>query len=135
GDQRATCVRQIELAAQRRSQFLLQVDAEEPASDLSLFNDRIHHIASQIDRYGEADTLKAAAAAQDGGIDPDQAPLDIDQRTAGVAHIDRGIGLDEVFVSVNAKAAAANGADDAGRDGATDVERITDGHHCIADFE
>ena len=52
---------------------------------------------------GEADTDVAALAADgragdpgDRGVDPDDAPLHVEQRPAGVARVDRGVGLDRV---------------------------------------
>ena len=35
----------------------------------------------------------------DGAIDADQPAFRIDQRAAGVAHVDRGVGLDEILVA------------------------------------
>ena len=40
----------------------------------------------------------AAALAEDAGVDADQLAAAVDQRAAGVAGIDGGVGLDEVLV-------------------------------------
>jgi hypothetical protein len=45
-------------------------------------------------------------ACQNGGVDADQFAAQIDQRTTGVAGVDRGVGLDEVLVAVDAQPAA-----------------------------
>src|SRR5690606_13660300 len=55
-----------------------------------------------LDRDGEAQAdgtgLAAGlpAGAGDGGIDPDDLAVHVDQRPAGVARVDRGVGLDRV---------------------------------------
>ena len=53
---------------------------------------------------GEADALGAAGFGKNGGIDAQQIAMGIHQRAAGVARVDRGIGLDKVFVGVDAQA-------------------------------
>src|SRR2546422_6176488 len=46
--------------------------AEPAAHNLSLLDDPLHHLARHVDGYSEADSLVAAAARQDGGVDADQ---------------------------------------------------------------
>ena len=58
----------------------------------------------------------------------------IDQRAAGVAGVDGGVGLDEVFDLLDAQPAAAGGADDALRHRLADAEGIADGEHDVADL-
>ena len=48
-----------------------------------------------IDRSGEAEALRAAAA--DGGVDADHFAVDVHQRAARIAEVDGGVGLDEVL--------------------------------------
>ena len=55
-------------------------------------------LLGEVDRDGEADADVAAAAAEDRGIDADHLAAEVEQRTAGVARIDGGVGLDEVVV-------------------------------------
>ena len=55
-------------------------------------------VPREVARHGEADALIAAALAEDAGVDADQLAARVDQRAAGVARVDRGVGLDEVFV-------------------------------------
>ena len=47
-----------------------------------------------VDRHREPDALAAAGARLDLLVDPDHAPVGADQRPAGVARVDRGVGLD-----------------------------------------
>ena len=49
--------------------------------------------------------------------------------------IDRGVGLNEVFVVGEADVGAAGGADDAGGDGLTQLERAADRQHPFADLQ
>src|SRR5258708_7820638 len=53
------------------------------------------HAAHHVHGNREADALRAAGAREDRGVDADQAAVDVDQRAAGVARIDRRVGLDE----------------------------------------
>ena len=74
-------------------------------------------VPREVARHGEADPLVAAGLAVDRGVDPDQLAARVDQRAAGVAGVDRGVGLDEVLVvATRPFEAAAGRADDAERD-------------------
>ncbi len=59
----------------------------------------------------------------------------IDQRAAGVAGIDRRVGLDEVFHLLDSEAPAAGGADDSGGHRLADAERIANRQHDVADLD
>ncbi len=68
-------------------------------------------------------------------IDAHQAASRVDQRAAGIAQIDGGVGLDEILVAVDLVEqmhAPAFGGDDASRHRLPDVERIADGKHQVA---
>ena len=52
----------------------------------------------QVDRDGEADAHRAAAADEDEGVDPDHLAVRVHQRAAAVAGVDGGVGLDHVLV-------------------------------------
>ena len=66
---------------------------------------------------------------------PISSPLRVDQRAAGVALVDRRVGLDEVLVAAVAAAAGrpALRADDPHRHGLADAERVADREHDVAD--
>ena len=66
---------------------------------------------------------------------PIRLPFMIDQRAAGIAGIDRGIGLDEELVVGDADLGARQRRDDAARHRLADAEGIADGEHEIADLE
>ena len=91
----------------------------------------LHHVG----RDGEADALRAAGAREDRGVDADQPAAKIDQRAAGIAGIDGGIGLDEELIVGDADLGARQRRDDAVGHGLPDAERIADREHHVADLQ
>ena len=91
----------------------------------------LHHVGGN----GEADALRAAGAREDRGVDADQPPAEIDQRAAGIAGIDGGVGLDEELIVGDADLGARHRRDDAVGHGLADGERIADGEHEVADLQ
>ena len=83
-----------------------------PASHLAVPEDLVHHLARHVGRDGEAHALIAATARQDGRIDPDQVSVHVHQGPAGVAGVNGGIGLDEIFVVLHPHSRPACGAHD-----------------------
>src|SRR3970040_1341169 len=85
-------------------------------------------LKSKADTFGDA--LAGPAAADDERVDANDLTLEIDQRSAGIAVVDGGVGLDQIL---HAEARlgldrTAGGADNAGRDGVGKVaQRRTDG--------
>ena len=111
---------------------VLHADPQIGAFYLARLDQLFHDLQGEVDRYRKADADIAAAARKDSGIDADQLAAQIHQRAAGVAGIDRGVGLNEVLIAADVQTAAAQGADDAGGDGLAEAERIADRHHEIA---
>ena len=97
----------------------------------------IHDPPRHVDRNGEADADIAATPGEDCGVDADQLALEVDERTARVADIDGGIGLNEILVGVGAEPqpGAADGADDAGGDGLAEAEGVADGDDVVAHLQ
>ena len=62
-------------------------------------------------------------------------PVHIDQRTAGIAGIDGGVGLDKELIVGDADLGAGKRRDDAARYRLPHPERVADGKHQVADFE
>ncbi len=91
-----------------------------------------HDVPRHVDRYGKTDADVAAARGDDGGIDADQLAAQVDQRAAGVAHVDGCVGLDEILVALDAQPAASERADNPGGDRLSEPERVADGHHEVA---
>ena len=94
-------------------------------------NDALDHVGGN----GEADADTAARLRIDGAVDANEMPVHRDQRTAGIARIDGGVGLDEELIIRRADMRARQRRDDTGCDGLADTEGIADGEHQIAHFE
>ncbi len=94
-----------------------------------------HHHAHHIGGDGKADALRAAGARIDRGVDADQPAVEVDQRAAGIAGIDGGVGLDEELIIADADLGARQRRDDAVRHGLADAERIADRQHHVADLQ
>ena len=69
----------------------------------------------------------------DGGIDTDNFAVQIEQRAARVAGIDRCVRLNEIFVAREIDILPADPADYAERDRPIESERIPHGEHPLAD--
>src|SRR5258708_33174762 len=87
---------------------------------------------------GEADSLEAAAARGNGGVDADDFAVNIHKRSAAVAGVDGSIDLNKVFVPLAAlddsDVGAVQGGDDSVGHGADVSEGGSEGHHPIAFF-
>ena len=118
---------------------VLRQDADPAADHAAVIEDVLHDAAGQIHRNRKADALDADVAAvalvEHRGIDADQLAARIDQRAAGIAGIDGGIGLNEILEGGDAELTAAGGADDAMGHGLRQPERIADRQHRIADLQ
>ena len=68
-------------------------------------------------------------------VDADQPALHVDQRAAGIARIDRGVGLDEEPEVGNAAVRPRQRRDDAAGHRLADAEGIADGEHQVADLD
>ena len=71
----------------------------------------------------------------DRSVDADEFAAVIDERAAGIAWIDWGVGLEEVLVGFDAETAAACGADDTLGDGLTHPERIANSQGDVANLD
>ena len=96
----------------------------------------VDHRLRRIDGDGEADVLGLPG---DRGVDADDVALEVEQRAAGVARVDRGVGLQEVgeVLAVGLGEAAVLGRHDAGRHRrpAGEVEGVADGDDLVAHLE
>ena len=119
----------------------LERHADDGALDLAELDQIVHHLLGERDRNREAVAGVVAGAAGDRAVDADDVAADVEQRTAGVARIDRRVRLDVVGDRVRIVAArieqrrliAALGADDARRDREVELQRIADRQHPLAD--
>ena len=111
--------------SQPRNRRVLSGDAEMTAAHAAIAQQRRHDIACRIDRHRERDAL---SAENDRGVDADDLRAARDERTAGVARIERGVGLDQVLHQAHGARAqrSAERADDAGRHRVLEAKRIAD---------
>ena len=65
---------------------------------------------------------------------PMTSTIQIDERAAGVAGIDGGVGLDEGLELASGDDVAALGADDSGGDGGLEAEGAADGEDPVTDL-
>ena len=81
-----------------------------------------------VDRHREADAARARA---DRGVDADHFAARVDERSAAVAEVDRGVGLN-VIVQAHVEQLPSEEADHADGDGVFVAERIADRAHPLA---
>ncbi len=97
-----------------------------------LIGNDLHH----IDGNGKPDALAAAGARGNGRVHSDHFALEIQQRPAAIAGIDRRIGLHEILephAFAQLQITPPFGADDAERDRVAQTKRAADGQHKVAD--
>src|SRR5690606_15323214 len=90
---------------QAQSGGLLATDRLDLHADLSAAHftgglDLFDHVAGHVDWDREAHALVAAGAAEDLRVDADVLAAGVEQRAAGIAAIDRDVGLDERHVAL-----------------------------------
>ncbi len=93
-------------------------------------DDLIQHLLGRGCRNGEADAFGTGCLADQEGIDANQFTLGIDQGTAGVAEIDRRVGLNEILGAGTVQL-PPNGADDAHGHGLVETQWISDRQHHV----
>src|SRR5690349_7670287 len=114
---------------------VLQRDADPATFDAPVGDDLVHHLSRHVDWNGKTDADIAAGWRNDGRVDADEFSAQADQCSAGIAWVDRGVGLDELLIALLADAGAPQRADKTGRYGLSQAEGIADRQHEIADFE
>src|SRR6185436_2309003 len=116
-----------------------RVDAEEAAVDPAVLLELGEQAPRGVDRDGEADAdvPAAVAAGLDLRVDPDHATGRVEERAAGVARVDRRVGLDDAvdLEAVRRLDRAAGRRHDAGRERALEPERVADRDRRIAHLD
>src|SRR3546814_17869218 len=75
---------------------VLRLDAEPSARDVPGLDVLPHDLAGGLGRDGKTDTQGTASRFRiDGGVDANQPPGGIDPGAAGLARVDRSVGLDQ----------------------------------------
>ena len=91
------------------------------------------HRLGEVARHGKADAERGAAFGDDGGVDADHLAVHVEQRAAGIALVDRGVGLDVAVVRAGLDVAVACRTIPSG-DRTAEPERVADRHHPVADL-
>src|SRR3954469_13120330 len=104
---------------------VLDAYAEPAAAGLAELAQLLDHRHGGRGRHRKADADRAAGRRQDRRVDADHLAVHVEQRSARVAFVDRGVGLDVVVIRAGLDVPAAR-RDDAGRDRAAEAERIAD---------
>src|SRR5215208_8231561 len=112
---------------------VLTIDTDRCAPDAAMAEDLGQDEKSGVARYREADALRAH---DHGGVDADDPPARIDERAAGIAGVQRRIGLDDVVdqAAIAGAQRAANGAHHACGHRLLEAERIADGDRELSGF-
>ena len=131
-DGRGRALRQLRRKLQAaRDGRLLRRDADVGAPHAAVPHQLAEHEVRGVGRDREADALRAL---DDRGVDADHLAARGDQRPAGIARVERRVGLDHVVDQPAGAGAqrAAERRDDAGRHGRFEAERIADRDHELA---
>jgi len=113
------------------------LDTKESLVNAAVGHQIVSNAFGTVDRNGEADAGSGAGGRVDGGIDADDFAARIDQRAAGVAAVDGGVGLNG-FIDEGGLAGlhgATDGANDASGQRALETEWIADGENFLAYLE
>ena len=105
---------------------LLDAHAEPAAARLAVLAELVDDGNGARRRHRETDTDRAARGRNDRGVDADDFAVEVEQRTAGIAPVDGGVGLDVVVVRTRVDVAVARRDDTCGH-GAAETERVADG--------
>ena len=111
---------------------LLDADAEPAAAQLAELPELIDHAGHRLRGHRKADADRAAGGRDDQRVDADHFAIEVEQRPAGIAAVDGGVGLDVVVIGTGGDVAVAR-RDDAGRHRAAEAERIADRDHPFAE--
>ncbi len=110
---------------------LLDADAEPAAAQLAELPELVDHAGDGLRGHRKADADRAARRRDDQRVDADHFAIEIEQRTAGIAAVDGGVGLDVAVIGPRIDVAVAR-RDDARRYRAAEGERIANRDHPLA---
>src|SRR6185437_13814317 len=130
GNQRARRTRQAHALCDFRRD-LLDADADPTAPRSATLLQLPDNVLHEVRWDRESNTNRTARRREDRGIHADDSAVHIEQRAAGIAAIDRRVGLDEIVIGTGVDIAIA-GRHDARGHGAAQTERIADGDYPIA---
>src|SRR6202051_821841 len=103
----------------------LDADAEPAAAEFAELPQRIDDAGHRLRRHRKADADRTAGGRDDQRVDADYLAVEVEQRAAGIAAVDGGVGLDVVVIGSRSDVAVAR-RDDARRHRAAEAGRIAD---------
>src|SRR5690606_9950143 len=110
----------------------LRKDTQLAALYTSLLDELSPDLIRHVGRDRETDSDVDAGGRKDLRVDADQLAVGVYQRSAGIATIDGGVGLQEIFeASVAQSGASPLGADDPGCNCLTNAQGIPDGENDV----
>src|SRR6202011_4680166 len=113
---------------------LLDPDAEPAAAQLAELPELVDPAGPRLRRHRKADADRAAGGRDDQRVDADHFAVEVEQRPAGIAAIDGGVGLDVAVIGPGVDVAVAR-RNDASRHRAAEAERIADRNHPFAETQ
>src|SRR5262249_22941386 len=137
-EQGAVLVRQAEALGQVLV-HALDLHAEPAANDVALLSELREDLLDLADGNGEAHArgLRNAAAGDDHRVDTDDLAGRVEERSSGIAGVDRRVGLDHVDrdpYAGDVEREPLVGTDCDADAVAGEAERVADGHHRYADL-
>src|SRR5215208_5344774 len=111
---------------------LLDPHAEPAAAQFAELPKLIDHDRHGLRRDREAEADRTAGRRDDQRVDADHFAFEVEQRPAGIAAVDGGVGLDVAVIRPLADVAVARRYD-TGRDRAAEAERVADRNHPLAE--
>src|SRR5262249_4694770 len=96
---------------------------------------RSHHHLYHVRRDREADALRATGARENSSVDADKLAGHIDQRTTGIAWIDRSVCLDEKLIVADSDLRARQRGNDAMGHRLSDPERVANRKHKVTNLQ
>src|SRR4051812_47773139 len=124
GDQRAARRLDVEALGDLFGD-LLDSHAKPAAAQFAELLQLLDDGGNRLRGHGKAEADRAAGRRDDQRVDADDLAFEVEQRAAGIAAIDRGVGLDVAVIRTLADVAVAR-RDDAGRDRAAEAEGVAD---------
>ena len=115
--------------------LFLELNADRTARHAAVLHELIVNTNRGGRRHGKTNTLIAAAAGQNSGVDADDLSGHIDKRAAGISGINGRVGLQEALELVVAHAVAILGADDAGGNRGIEPEGAANRENPIAHLD
>ena len=113
----------------------LQTGTQPGPDQFALAHRGIDNSGDHLDRDGETDPVRSSRARENHGVHTDQLAIHIDQRAAGIARIDRRVGLDEGGKISLADIGASQRRHNAGGHGLADTEGVADRQDKITDLD